>query len=157
MTNLPSTEDMKAWETLIAERLEADAKARGERETSREALKCLKMIFALDHDPAHRAVLYGLIGLGEDIVEELGGSGPGMVVSIHHILSEFDRVGIEEAKVTIDAMHAVWYASLAEWPQFAIWYCKIARTAMIDHDVDLGETLARPVVSAPKNETVAQA
>lgn len=127
MTNV---HDLTAWEALIVSILEADVGAHGEKEASRDALKCLRMLFALELDPTRRATLYGLVGLGEDIIDEMSSSGPEMVLSIHRILTEFERVGAEEDEETVTAMHAVWGAALVDWNRFVNAYFKLARSIM---------------------------
>ncbi len=155
MTNLPSTEDMKAWEKLIAQRLAALAESRGNAFASREALKCLRTLFALEDDPPKRAELYGILGLGEDIVAELDHPRTyEAIVRVHEMLSEFDRIGIEDGE-TVDAMHAVWHASLTNWMEFATAYCWLACETMRDHELDVRESLA-PIVKSESAE-VAQA
>lgn len=134
MTNSEERDDLSAWRALIVSILEADVRARGEKEASRDVLKCLRMLFALEPDPKHRAVLYGLVGLGEDIVDEMCASGPEVILGVHRILTELERVAAEEKKEsTVMAMHAVWGAALVDWNRFADAYCKLAREIMIQN------------------------
>jgi hypothetical protein len=137
--------DLTAWETLIVSVLEGDVNTRGEKAASRDALKCLRMLFALEQDPAHRAVLYGLIGLGEDIIEEMSATGPEMVLAVHQILKEFERVAAEGNEVTITAMHAVWGAALVDWNRFASSYCKLACELMNGREQADANECAAPI------------
>lgn len=138
--------DLSSWKALIVSVLEADVRARGEQEASRGALKCLRMLFALERDPAHRAVLYGLVGLGEDIVEEMSCAGPEMVLAVHRILTELERVGAEEKEATATAVHAVWGAALVDWDRFVSAYCELAQGIMSAREpTDSTETRAAPI------------
>lgn len=134
MTNSDEGDDLSAWRALIVSVLEAAVRTRGEKEASRDVLKCLRMLFALEPDPKHRAMLYGLVGLGEDIVEEMSASGPEVVLAVHRILSELERVAAEERNENaVMAMHAVWGAALVDWNRFADAYCKLAKAIMIQN------------------------
>lgn len=119
MTDLPSIEDLKAWEALIASRLAASAEQNGDEKARLDAICCIRNVISIERDCTVRARGYGLVGLAEDIVRATSHiTDLEAFEEVFELLMTIDETIATDTKIEHYGV-ALRAASLAKWADFA--------------------------------------